>query len=31
VYVFTAVGSLKIIEKLDSFDKDELAYWLSER
>jgi prenyltransferase beta subunit len=30
-YVFCAVGSLKILKKLDMIDSSKLAMWLSER
>ena len=30
-YVFCAVGSLKILDRLDLIDKEKLGMWLSER
>lgn len=30
-YVFCAIGSLKILDKLDLIDTTKLAIWLSER
>jgi geranylgeranyl transferase type-2 subunit beta len=30
-YVFTALGTLKILDGMNRFDNDKLAYWLGER
>ena len=30
-YVFTSIGSLSLLNKVDAIDKEKLAYFLSER